>query len=220
MTTPYVSEAFIHQVLGKALGAGASDVHLRVGQPPGARVRGDLVYFRVEKIRPEDTEAAARILVGADRISRGEVSASYHAPGLGRFRVNAFVQQARVGMVFRTITTDALQGVAAGKYALDSGIKKLTVIHVNNDFGVNMVREFSKAYGALGGTLVSVTPYNPSQASYQPEVTKALQGTPDGFRDLQEADAPGSKGLHGDFVRGIQHGWQGPSFLTCLSREV
>ena len=53
------------------------------------------------------------------------------------------------------------------------------MIHVNNDFGVNMVREFSKAYAALGGTLVSVTPYNPSQASYQPEVTKALQGTPD-----------------------------------------
>jgi len=83
------------------------------------------------------------------------------------------------GWFFRTITTDALQGVAAAKYALDLGLRRLSVIHVNNDFGVNMVREFSKAYAALGGTLVSVTPYNPSQASYQPEVTKALQGTPD-----------------------------------------
>jgi branched-chain amino acid transport system substrate-binding protein len=83
------------------------------------------------------------------------------------------------GWFFRTITTDALQGVAAAKYALDSGIKKLTVIHVNNDFGVNMVREFSRAYQALGGQLISVTPYNPSQASYQPEVTRALAGNPD-----------------------------------------
>ena len=83
------------------------------------------------------------------------------------------------GWFFRTITTDALQGVAAAKYALDLNLRRLSVIHVNNDFGVNMVREFSKAYAALGGTLVSVTPYNPSQASYQPEVTKALQGTPD-----------------------------------------
>jgi branched-chain amino acid transport system substrate-binding protein len=83
------------------------------------------------------------------------------------------------GWFFRTITTDALQGVAAAKYALDLGLRRLSVIHVNNDFGVNMVREFSKAYAALGGTLVSVTPYNPSQASYQPEVTKALQGPPD-----------------------------------------
>jgi ABC-type branched-subunit amino acid transport system substrate-binding protein len=85
------------------------------------------------------------------------------------------------GWFFRTITTDALQGVAAAKYALDLGFKRLTVIHVNNDFGVNMVREFSRAYGALGGTIASVTPYNPSQASYQPEVTRALQGQHDGL---------------------------------------
>jgi ABC-type branched-subunit amino acid transport system substrate-binding protein len=83
------------------------------------------------------------------------------------------------GWFFRTITTDALQGVAAAKYALDSGLKRLTVIHVNNDFGVNMVREFSKAYQALGGQVISVTPYNPSQASYAPEVTRALGGNPD-----------------------------------------
>ena len=83
------------------------------------------------------------------------------------------------GWFFRTITTDALQGVAAAKYALDSGIKRLTVIHVNNDFGVNMVKEFSRAYQALGGQISSVTPYNPSQASYQPEVTRALAGNPD-----------------------------------------
>jgi branched-chain amino acid transport system substrate-binding protein len=83
------------------------------------------------------------------------------------------------GWFFRTITTDALQGVAAAKYALDSGIRKLTVIHVNNDFGVNMVREFSRAYKTLGGEIISVTPYNPSQASYQPEVTRALAGNPD-----------------------------------------
>ena len=50
---------------------------------------------------------------------------------------------------------------------------------MNNDFGVNMVREFSRAYQALGGQIISVTPYNPSQASYQPEVTRAMQGNPD-----------------------------------------
>ena len=83
------------------------------------------------------------------------------------------------GWFFRTITTDALQGIAAAKYALDAGLKRLTVIHVNNDFGVNMVREFSRAYQALGGQVISVTPYNPSQASYQPEVTKAMQGNAD-----------------------------------------
>jgi ABC-type branched-subunit amino acid transport system substrate-binding protein len=83
------------------------------------------------------------------------------------------------GVFFRTITSDALQGVAAAKYALDQGLSKLSVIHVNNDFGVNMVNEFSKAYKALGGTIVSVTPYNEKQPSYQAEVTAAMGGAPD-----------------------------------------
>ncbi len=47
----------------------------------------------------------------------------------------------------------ALQGTIAAKYALDLGFKKLAIVHVNNDFGVNMVKEFSKAYTALGGTI-------------------------------------------------------------------
>jgi len=83
------------------------------------------------------------------------------------------------GIFFRTITSDALQGVAAAKYAVDQGLKKLAIIHVNNDFGVNMVAEFSKTYKALGGEIVSVTPYNEKQSSYSAEVTAALAGKPD-----------------------------------------
>ncbi|HEY6631052.1 MAG TPA: ABC transporter substrate-binding protein, partial [Rhizobiaceae bacterium] len=54
------------------------------------------------------------------------------------------------GVFFRTITSDALQGTAAAKYAIDQGLKKLAIIHVNNDFGVNMVKEFAAAYEKLG----------------------------------------------------------------------
>ena len=85
------------------------------------------------------------------------------------------------GMFYRTITSDALQGVAAAKFALDQGLKKLAVVHVNNDFGVNMVAEFQKAFKAMGGEIVSVTPYNEKQASYAAEVTAAMAGTPDGL---------------------------------------
>ena len=79
------------------------------------------------------------------------------------------------GWFFRTITSDALQGTAAAKYAMDQGINDLTIIHVNNDFGVNMLAEFRRAYEALGGKVRSVTPYNPQQASYAAEVTNALK---------------------------------------------
>jgi ABC-type branched-subunit amino acid transport system substrate-binding protein len=80
------------------------------------------------------------------------------------------------GWFFRTITSDALQGTAAAKYALDQGMRQLAVIHVNNDFGVNMLAEFRRTYEALGGKITSVTPYNQGQSSYAPEVTRALQG--------------------------------------------
>jgi branched-chain amino acid transport system substrate-binding protein len=82
------------------------------------------------------------------------------------------------GIFFRTITSDALQGTAAAKYAMDQGLKELAIIHVNNDFGVNMVAEFGRAYEALGGKITNSVPYNPSQPSYAPEVTNAMRGNP------------------------------------------
>ena len=108
MATPYSSEAFLHQLLGKALAAGASDIHLKVGQPPGARVHGDIVYFRVDKIRPEDTEAAARLVL-AGRGMRDQVGTlqehdtSYEVPALGRFRVNVYRQRNSLALVMRAV---------------------------------------------------------------------------------------------------------------------
>ena len=82
------------------------------------------------------------------------------------------------GWFFRTITSDALQGTAAAKFALDQGMKTMAIIHVNNDFGVNMVAEFRKAYEALGGKILDVVPYNPQQSTYNAEVTRALKAEP------------------------------------------
>jgi branched-chain amino acid transport system substrate-binding protein len=83
------------------------------------------------------------------------------------------------GVFFRTITSDALQGTAAAKYAVDQGLKKLAIIHVNNDFGVNMVREFAAAFEKLGGTITSTTPYNEKQSSYASEASAAMAGEPE-----------------------------------------
>jgi len=83
------------------------------------------------------------------------------------------------GYFFRTITSDALQGIAAAKYAIDSGLKKLAIIHVNNDFGVNLMREFTASYVALGGEITSTTPYNENQPNYSAEVTAAMDGSPE-----------------------------------------
>lgn len=108
VTTPYASEAFLHQLLAKALAAKASDVHLKVGQPPGARVHGSMVYFRVDKIRPDDMEAAALILMGErparDKIGTlHELTFAYEAPGIGRFRAHVYRQRGSLAIVLRSV---------------------------------------------------------------------------------------------------------------------
>jgi len=108
MSTPYASEAFLHQLLGKALAANASDIHLKCGQPPGARVRGDMVYFRVDRIKPEDTEALARLVLASkpeaiDFETLREIDAAYAVPGLGRFRVNVYRQRGTLALVMRHV---------------------------------------------------------------------------------------------------------------------
>jgi branched-chain amino acid transport system substrate-binding protein len=85
------------------------------------------------------------------------------------------------GMFFRTITSDALQGTVAAKFALDRGLRRLAVIYVNDDFGIDLYQEFARAYKALGGVIATVTPYNERQSSYASEVTAALSSPADGL---------------------------------------
>lgn len=109
MSTPYASEAFLHQILTKAHAAHASDVHLKIGQPPGARVHGDMVYFRAEPLTAEDTEAAAKLILARRPSILGslgtlrEVDVSYEVPDVGRYRVNIYLQRGTIALVMRAI---------------------------------------------------------------------------------------------------------------------
>jgi branched-chain amino acid transport system substrate-binding protein len=85
------------------------------------------------------------------------------------------------GVFFRTIPDDTLQGVALAKLAVDQGMKRLAVLYVNNDYGVNLAKQFRAAYQTLGGTVASDTPYNEKQPSYQAEVTQTLAAKPEGL---------------------------------------
>jgi twitching motility protein PilT len=104
----YASETYLQQLLAKAVAAKASDVHLKVGKPPGARVRGDIVYFRAEPLKPADTEHLARHLIHDRRVveslsSMREHDCAYEAPGVGRFRVNVYRQKGTLAIVMRAI---------------------------------------------------------------------------------------------------------------------
>ena len=109
--SPYADENFFRALLSRAVAGNASDVHIKVGQPPGARIRGDMVYFRTDRVVPEDTEAVARLVIASPHLRANlhdlqEHDASYSADGIGRFRVNVYRQRGSLAVVMRFIPTD------------------------------------------------------------------------------------------------------------------
>src|SRR5258707_4629634 len=135
--SPYENEAFFHQLLAKAVSAGASDIHFKVGQPPGARVKGDMVYFRVDRVSPADSEAVARHLLSGDGVKREldqlkELDNAYSVAGLGRFRVNIYRQRGSLASVLRVIPAriPTLQdlGVAAACRELSEKSRGLVLV--------------------------------------------------------------------------------------------
>ncbi len=83
------------------------------------------------------------------------------------------------GYWFRTAPSDALQGVAMAKVALDAGVKRVAVLYLNNAYGQGLAQQFGDAFHKLGGTITQSVVYNPSQPSYRAEVDKALKPAPD-----------------------------------------
>ena len=86
-----------------------SDLHLKVGAPPMARVHGALGAIPGSApLTTEDTEEALRTLLGvlparAEFDEEGEADFSYSIPAVSRFRVNAFRQRGSISIVCRAI---------------------------------------------------------------------------------------------------------------------
>ena len=99
----------VRDMLKLMVGKKASDLFLTVGYPPAIKVDGQITPIRSEKLDTTHTANFARALMSDKQISEFESTKECNfalAPvGIGRFRVNAFVDQNGVGLVFRTITT-------------------------------------------------------------------------------------------------------------------
>ncbi len=82
---------------------GVSDIHLEVGYAPTYRVHGALYAARMDPLKPEDTLAAARIILGERDLKGSEIDKSYSIPGVSRFRASIFRQRNSYGLVLRVI---------------------------------------------------------------------------------------------------------------------
>ena len=94
-----------------AVRLGASDIHIKAGQPPLVRVNGDLQPIRgTAPLEGKDIGAAAWNIMSAVQRERfkaeHDLDLAFTVPGVARFRVNVFRQRAAIGMVLRAIPTD------------------------------------------------------------------------------------------------------------------
>lgn len=99
----------IHNLLRGMIAKKASDLFITAGFPPAFKVDGEITPVSNQALSPQHTQELARGIMNdrqaAEFESRHECNFAISPPGIGRFRVNVFMQQQRVGMVLRTITT-------------------------------------------------------------------------------------------------------------------
>ncbi len=96
-------------VLKAAVEGGASDVHIKVGNPIVLRINRQLVVIEaptptvewMDKILEQMVPPHAKRRLEADR----EVDFSYYEPGVGRFRTNVFQQRGTFALAMRYVKT-------------------------------------------------------------------------------------------------------------------
>jgi twitching motility protein PilU len=100
---------FIHELLELLVKQNGSDLFITAEFPPAIKVDGRIRPVSKSALTPQHTIELVRSVMNdkqaAEFESTKECNFAISPPGIGRFRVNAFVQQSRVGMVFRTIVT-------------------------------------------------------------------------------------------------------------------
>jgi len=99
----------VHNLLRGMVSKKASDLFITTGFPPAFKLDGKLIPVSNQALSPQHTQELARSIMNdrqaAEFESTHESNFAISPPGIGRFRVNVFQQQGRVGMVLRTITS-------------------------------------------------------------------------------------------------------------------
>jgi twitching motility protein PilU len=99
----------VHNLLRGMISKKASDLFITTGFPPAFKLDGKMIPVSNQVLSSQHTQELARSIMNdrqaAEFEATHECNFAISPPGIGRFRVNVFQQQQRVGMVLRTITT-------------------------------------------------------------------------------------------------------------------
>lgn len=100
---------FMLDALRTMLKRGGSDLFISAGFPPAAKLDGKMTPLNRTPLDAAQSLILVRAIMNDRQVKEFETSKecnfAINPPGVGRFRVNAFMQQGQAGMVLRTITT-------------------------------------------------------------------------------------------------------------------
>ena len=98
---------FINDLLRLMVSRGGSDLFITGDFPPAIKVDGKLTKVSSQPLNANHTLTLARAIMNDKQAAEfertKECNFAISPPGIGRFRVNAFMQQGKVGMVMRVI---------------------------------------------------------------------------------------------------------------------
>jgi twitching motility protein PilT len=130
---PITTFVDLNAALGRAVEIGASDIHLKVGQPPVLRRDGDLGLLPDHApLYESDLQVvlAAVADLAPAKLSHfhetGELDIAYSATGLPRFRVNVFRQRGSISFAFRVIPDEV---PSFGQLRLPQGVRRVADEH-------------------------------------------------------------------------------------------
>jgi twitching motility protein PilU len=106
--SPYFK--YVVELLKTMLEKEASDLFITVGAPPALKLHGELTLFNAKPIGREQSVEILKSVMNdrqwADFERTNESNFALSLDGIGRFRVNCYVQRGSVGLVARHIVTE------------------------------------------------------------------------------------------------------------------
>ncbi|MEW6331439.1 MAG: PilT/PilU family type 4a pilus ATPase [Pseudomonadota bacterium] len=108
--TPEQATSYLNSLLKAMLAKKASDLFISNDFPPSMKIDGKMTPVTQQRLNPVQTRALAMAAMNdkqrAEFETEKECNFAINPEGIGRFRVNIYLQQGCVGMVLRTITTE------------------------------------------------------------------------------------------------------------------
>jgi twitching motility protein PilT len=106
-------ELHVNDLLERVVDLGGSDLHMTSGVPPAVRVHGEIKHLtEFPVMTPSEIRRMIYAILTQKQRERFEndleLDTSHSVPGLGRFRVNVFLQRDAVGSVMRVIPSEVV----------------------------------------------------------------------------------------------------------------